>query len=909
MPDWKPEIRRRLAGVKLEPAREAAIIEELAQYMEDCYTEWLSSGVTEAEAYQRTLAELSGSELLTRELRRAERQVPQEPIMLGANRRTNMIADLWQDLRFGARMLLKQPGFTLIAALTLALGIGANTAIFSLMDAVLLKMLPVKQPEQLYFIHNVGPHRLGGGAPPYPCFERFRDQNRSFTDLAAFTRRDLRVRVDGQREEVMGQFVSGNYFSLLGVSPALGRVLSPTDDSAPQQGGPDGLVAVISHNYWTSRFGRSPEVIGKVVQVGNDSATIVGVTPPEFYGLFPGTEVDISLPVMFVGASMLADKESWWFQAVGRLKPDASVAKAQAELNAIFQTFMDETSVSAEMRRDAFARIELAPASKGLDTLRRQFSRPLATLMAIAGLVLLIACANVANLLLARAAARRKEFAVRLALGAGRLRLARQMLTESLLLVGLGGMLGLLFARWGGAFLVSFFTTGSNRLFIRLTLDHRLLLFTTGVSLLTGLIFGLAPALQATGINPAPALKDGAGARSRSRFGKALVVAQVALSLLLLVGAGLFLQTLRNLKNIDAGFQRDGVVTMRVNPSVAIYQRVRLANLWNEILARIEQLPGMRSASFSTLSPLDGNDRGVRVEVSGFTPSVERDQDIRLNQVSHGFFQTFGIGLLQGRLFTEGDNETAPKVALLNETAARFYFGDRNPVGGQFSFKRGQQAAPLSYQVIGVVKDSRYSSLREPDTRLVYLPMTQSLDQLGRLTLAVRASGRATDLMSVVHNELRAAGNDILVTNLTTLNEQVDQSLLQERLVATLALCFGLLALLLACIGLYGVMSYAVTRRTNEIGIRMALGAQRGDVIRMVLRESMLLVGIGMLIGLGAALATTRMIASLLFGLTPTDPLTIGVAALLLFLIAALAGYLPARRASQVDPMAALRVK
>jgi predicted permease len=817
--------------------------------------------------------------------------------------------EMFQDLRFGVRILLKHKGFTLVAVLSLALGIGANTAIFSLMDAVLLKMLPVERPEQLYFIQNVGPRRLGGSAPPYPCFERFRDQNQSFTGLAAFTRRDLRIRIDGQREEVMGQFVSGNYFSLLGVSPVLGRALSPADDTAPQRGGPDGLVAVISHNYWTSRFGRSPEVIGKVVQVGNDPVTIVGVTPPEFYGLFPGTEIDISLPMMFVGASMIADKESWWFQAVGRLKPDASVAKAQAELNAIFQPFMDETSVSAEMRRDAFARIELALASKGLDTLRRQFSRPLATLMAIAALVLLIACANVANLLLARAAARRKEFAVRSALGAGRQRLARQMLAESLLLVGLGGLLGLLFARWGGAFLVGFFATGSNRLFVKLTFDHRVLLFTAGVSLLTGLIFGLAPAMQATGINPAPALKDGAGAstRSRSRFGKALVVAQVALSLLLLVGAGLFVQTLRNLKNIDAGFQRDGVVTMRVNPSVTIYQGARLANLWKELLARVEKLPGMRSASFSTLSPLDGNDRGVRVEVSGFTPSVERDQDIRLNQVSPGFFQTFGIGLLQGRLFTEGDNEAAPKVALLNETAARFYFGDRNPIGGQLSFKRGQTAAPLSYQVIGVVKDSRYSSLREPDTRLVYLPMPQSLDQLGRLTLGARANGRATDLMNAVRNELRAAGNDILVTNLMTLNEQVDQSLLQERLVATLSLFFGLLALLLASIGLYGVMSYDVARRTDEIGIRMALGANASRVVWLALRETLLWVALGVGLGLGAALALTRWVESLLFGLKAQDPLALGLAALVLLVVAAIAGYLPARRAARVDPLVALR--
>ena len=811
--------------------------------------------------------------------------------------------EMMQDIRFGVRMLLKRKAFTAVAVLSLALGIGANTAIFSLLDAVLLKMLPVERPEQLYFINTVGA-RGGGGAPPYPCFDRFRNQNQSFSGLAAFTKRDLRIRIDGEREEIMGQFVSGSYFSLLGVNPVLGRVLSPADDTMPQTGEPDGYVAVISYHYWARRFGRNPEVIGKVVQIGADTVTIIGVTPPEFYGLIPGAEIDISLPLMFEGARTLASN-TWWFDAVGRLKPDARVEQAQAELNAIFQPFMSETSVSAEMRRDAYARIELAPASRGLDTLRRQFSRPLQTLMGIVALVLLIACANVANLLLAQAAARRKEFGIRLALGASRLRLLRQMLTESLLLVLLGALLGLLFARWGGPFLTSFFATGSDRLSVNATLDQRVLLFTAGVALLTGLIFGLGPAWQATRVDPTPAIKDSARASNRSRFGKTLVITQIALSLVLLVGAGLFLQTLRNLKIVDCGFRPEGVVTMRVNPSALIYKGAQLPNLWQEILARVERLPGASAASLSTLSPLGGIDSLKVVEVAGFTPDSPQDQEIRLNQVSPGFFKTFAIGLLQGRTFNEGDNETANKVALLNETAARFYFGDRNPIGAQISFKR--KSAPAVYQVVGVVSDSRYNSLRVPDRRSVYLPMLQSLDQLGRLTLAVRGDGRPVDLTNAVRTALRSAGNDILVTYVATLNEQVDQSLLQERLLATLSLFFGLLSLLLACIGLYGVMSYDVARRTHEIGIRIAVGASAQQVVRMVLRQTMVCVALGVSIGLGVAVAATRWAESLLFGLRANDPLTIGLATLTLLAVAAVAGYLPARRASRVDPLVALR--
>jgi predicted permease len=718
----------------------------------------------------------------------------------------------------------------------------------------------------------------------------------------------MKLDIDGQIEQVNGQFVSGNYFALLGVQPIIGRAFEPADDSVQGTGGPNGAVAVIGYNYWERRFAGSPEVVGKVVQFDHQKVTIIGVTPQRFYGLSPGLDVDINLPMKLADAGLFR-RDAWWFDAVARLAPGATVEQARAELDAIFQGFMDESPEASGMRHDFFDHIELEPAGQGQDTLRNPYSKPLLILMGVVATVLLIACANVANLLLARAAARRKEFAVRLAMGASRFRLIRQVLTESLLLVTLGGALGLLLARWSSALLVNFLAFRRHQISLNLQLDSRLLLFTLGLSLLTGIIFSLVPALRSTRIDPGPALKENAanasGDRSRLRLGKLLVVAQVGLSLVLLVGAGLFLRTLQNLKNFDAGFRSAGVLMMRIDPGARDYQRPQLNNFWHETLERVKALPGVNQASLSTLSPLDGRDRGVMIEVPGFTPDAERDMSISVNQVSPEFFATMGIALLQGRSFKESDDASAPKVALLNETAARFYFGDRNPVGAQIRFSR-----PLNdqaYEIIGVIRDSRQYSLREEIPRLLYLPTVQAIDRLGRLTLAVRTTGDSTALANPIRDEIRAMGADILITDVVTLDEQVNQTLLLERLVSSLSTVFGMLALLLASIGLYGVMSYDIARRTREIGIRMALGAQSGDVIRLVMQETLLLVLVGVALGLGVALAASRFISSLLFGLTPNDPLTMLLAALLLMGIAALAGYLPAARAARVDPMVALR--
>jgi predicted permease len=884
----------RFGGLFNKQRKDQELDEEIQSHLQLHIDDNLEQGMALEEARRVATLKLGGIEF-TKEIYRDQRGLP-------------MLETLWQDIRYGARMLRKNPGFTAVALLTLALGIGANTAIFSLIDAVILKWLPVERPDQLYFIQNVGPRNQDGGAPPYPCFERFRDHNQSFTGLAAFTWFGQGIRIADQVELVGGYRVSGNYFSLLGINAVLGRTFSSADDVVPGQGGPDGLTAVISYNYWTRRFGRDRAVIGKVVQLGDDPVTIVGVASPGFYGLIPGKDPNIWLPMMTAGAAQLAARESWWFNAVGRLKPGTSLEQARAELDALFQSYMDEIGISAESRRDALKRIDLKSASRGLNELRRQFSEPLQVLMTVVALVLLIACVNVANLLLARGTARRKEFAVRLAVGASRFRLLRQAFGESLLLVTLGGLVGLVFARWGSAFLVNFFAATSG-LFVDLPLDYRVLTFTAGVALLTGLTFGVAPALQSMRIEPNSALKGGVGggARVGSRFGKSLVAAQVALSLLLLVGAGLFLRTLYNLKAVDAGFQPDGVLTMDVNPTGGVYKGDRLANLWQEVLVRVGRLPGARSTSLATLTPLDGVTRIVAINVGGFTPNSDRDKGIRMNQVSPGYFQTFGIPVLLGRGFIDADTETAPKVALLNEAAARFYFGSNSPLGAQVQFAIGptQQPRP-SYEIVGVVKDARSKNLREPDTKSIYIPITQARDRLESLTLAVRCEGKPTALINAVTGELHGLDLNLLLYGIATVRDRMDQSLVQERLLATLSLFFCLLALLLAGIGLYGVMSYDVVRRTSEVGVRMALGAGRGAVLALVMRQGMTLTGIGVGLGLPAALGLPHVLTKLLFGVQPGDPLTVAGVSLLLLLVALLACWLPAHRAARVDPIVAL---
>ena len=815
---------------------------------------------------------------------------------------------LIQDLRYAVRMLRKSPVFSAVAILSLALGIGANSAIFTLIDAVMLRMLPVVAPERLVQIDPYFDTRKGGFS--YPLYEQLRDHNHAFSGMLTVSKTPLRL-TDEPEGEAKGRYVSGNFFEVLGVRPLLGRAIIPEDDRISEGGG--NPVIVISYSLWQRRFGGDPAALGKTLPVEGKPFTIVGVLPPKFFGLQIGEMLDFVIPIAnetkIRPKSWLADEFAGWLSVVGRLQPGVSPASARADLAVIFRQVnqAEAAQIGDAHNREIFLsrRIELTPASSGLSALRDRFSRPLLILMAVVGLVLLIACANVANLLLDRASSRRREMAVRLALGAGRRRLVRQLLTESLLLSTLGSLLALLLALWGSRFLVTMMANGRAPLHLDLHPDVRVLGFTAAICILTSILFGVAPAFRSTRVDAGPALKEGARSATPSRawFGKALVMAQVALSLVVLMAAGLFLGTLRNLRTMDAGFERGGILLVSVDPGSAGLHGARLSAFYQALLLRLDALPGVRASSLSLITPIVGGGVDLNAHVEGYTPQPHEDNDVYVNRVSPGYFATFGTPLLAGRDFDWRDSADSPPVVIINETMARYYFHNANPLGHRVALGRGKPA-----EIAGVVADARYMSLREPVHRTVYVDAFQNLPAMDdSLRLEVRTAADPLQLLAAVRAEVRNLGGAIPVKGETTFERQIDESLIQERLMATLSGFFGALALLLAAIGLYGVLAYAVGRRTSEIGIRMALGADRRNVLWMVMRETVGLVIGGIVVGLPLTLAATRVLEKFLYGLTPADPLTMALAILTMLAAAAAAGYLPARRATRVDPMVALR--
>jgi len=890
MPDWKSEIRRRLAGVKLEPTREAAVVEELAQYLEDCHAEWVASGATEAEAYRRTLAELSGSELLARELRRAER--PAEPISVGTNRRTNMIASLWQDLRYGARMLFKNPGFTLIAVITLALGIGANTALFSVVNAVLLRPLPYREPDRLVIFWEQAGGMIASLA--YLNFVDLHARNDVFEKGAAYRRDSFNLTGAGAAERLSGRMVTAEFFETFGKPPARGRDFTTADDA------PDAApTAILSNAYWQRRFGGDEKLIGGQITLNNRSFTVIGVAAADFQF---GSGADVFVPLGLYADRYKERGEHPGIFAVGRLKPNVSVTQARADLDAIMAALGAQFPDS---NKDRHTYMELL-----YDNTVQEVRPMLYILLGAVGFVLLIACANVANLSLSKAAARRKELALRSALGAARGRIARQMLTEGVLLSVIGGALGALLAVWGTGALIAFVPEGIPRL-AEAGVDWRVLGFTLALSVLTGLLFGLAPAWQAARLDLNEILKEGGrgstGARARAR--SLLVVAEIALALVLLVGAGLMIRSFRSLQQVETGFTAKQLLTMNfaltVTPDEAGKARVFLDQLED----RLRRLPGVQAAAISNGLPFAG-----AVEDSFFLAG-ENTTDPRAAKIavvyltSPDYLQAMGIRLLRGRYFTPQDRADSAPVAVIDETLARKHFPHTDPLGQRLTDLDVEPA-----EIVGVVGHVKHAGLvgEAPVENQIYLPLAQvpppKLPRVaGRLNLLVRTTGDPLGVVAAVRGQAQALNANQPIYNARTMEQIVAGSIAGDRFSLALFALFAGLALALATVGVYGVMSNTVGQRTHEIGVRLALGAQPRRVLRLILNQGLRLTLIGIGAGLLVSFALTRLMQRLLYGVSPTDPLTFAGVALLLTLTALLACWIPARRATKVDPLIALR--
>jgi putative ABC transport system permease protein len=821
---------------------------------------------------------------------------------------------LGQDLRYGLRTLAANPGFTATAVLSLALGIGANTAIFSILNAVMLRSLPVEDPHRLV--------ELRTGDSSYftnPIWEQVRDHQQAFSGALAFGNDRFDLAAGGESQFAEGLWVSGDFFRVLGVPAVRGRLFTPDDDR--HGGGRSGAVAVISHSFWERQFGGDPNVLGKTVRLNRHVFTIVGVTPPWFTGLDVDRGYDVAIPIgcepiLHTDMSALNQRSWWWLRILGRLAPGETAQQAVAKMKALAPEVNRATlppNWGAGDKRQYLQRsFDLHPAGTGFSATGHAYRTALFTLMAVVGLVLLIACANIANLLLARAAARRREISVRMAIGAARARVIRQLLTESLLLSILGSAAGLLFAIWGSRGLVRLLSPAGNELQLDVAPDLRVLAFTIGVAAVTGLLFGLAPALRATSIAPNDMLKEHArgtvAGTPRLNLGKALVTVQVALSLMLLVGAGLFLGTLRNLLNVDMGFNRHNILLVKADVLQANIPKPQRTRVFQEILSRLRAISGVAAASTSLMTPISGSEWNQLTYPEGYTPKGKEDTLVWFNRVSPGYFETMRTPLLLGRDFSEHDTLSAPKVAIVNETIARKFFESGNPIGKTIALDQSfvQAGKRDVYQIVGVAKDAKYVAVGEKPVPSAYLVSSQDEDPWPEVTFEVRSEQAVGGLVPAIRGVIGRVNHGISL-EFRNFETQVDESLLQQKMVALLSAFFGGLALLLAMVGLYGVTAYGIARRQAEIGIRMALGAQPSGVVWLVLREVLAMLAAGTLAGLAASLAAGRLIRSLLFGLTPYDPAPLAVAALVLAAAAGFAAWLPARRAARLDPMTALR--
>ena len=837
------------------------------------------------------------------------------------------------DFKYALRTLRRSPGYVAVAALTLALGIGANTAIFSLLDQVLLRLLPVKHPHQLVLLTMRGHHygsNWGGNAISHLMFRDFQAHNEVFSGMFCRFPDPVSLTFGGQSERVNAELVSGTYFSVLGVNTVLGRAFTPDDDRVPL-GHP---LVMLTYDYWRQRFGGAPGIVGQNLIVNGHNMTVIGVVQPGFEGVELGYSTKLFIPVMMqdwvvVGnPKMLTDRRTRWVNAFGRLRPGVSITQAKASLEPFMHSMLEmEVKEAAFSHASAYDReqflkcwMDVLPGSQGRSYTRRELSTPLWVLMATTGVVLLIACANLANLLLARATGRQKEIAVRLAIGATRVRIISQLLTETLSIAALGGMVGLAIAFSADkALLRIYLPADSTDLNISTLPDFRILIFTLGVTVLTGIIFGLVPAWQSTRPDVGRVLKDEAGAvvgGGHAGLRKTLVVAQVALSLLLLIGAGLFLRSLKNLSNLGPGFPVERLVGFNIDPSRGGYTPERSKIYYQQLTNALSSIPGVEFVGMASMRILENGEWDSSMTVEGYTPAKPEDRaEPFMNQISPGYFATLGVPIVAGRDFRMTDDreikkgpeedDWTPTTVMINEKFAKKFFPGRNPLGLHLGFGT-DPGTRMDMEIIGIVKDIKYTSLRDEIPEQAYIPYMGS-HFLGSMTMYIRTAVDPNLLMPTVREKVRELDPNLPIYGLRTTETQISNSLVTERMIASLSTVFGFLATILAVIGLYGVMSYTVAQRTREIGIRMALGAEQGNVVWMVMRDVLRLIGFGIVVGIPAALALTRVVESQLFGLTGHDPRTLAMAAVALTAVACAAGYIPALRASRLDPMKALR--
>ncbi|MGA2075593.1 MAG: ABC transporter permease [Terriglobia bacterium] len=833
-----------------------------------------------------------------------------------------MMNALLSDVRYGFRMLAKNPGFTAVVVLTLALGIGANTGIFSLLDQAILRALPVKDPGRLVLV-NDAEYRSGWSNSDndamvysYPHYKEVRDGIPLFDGVIARARVPLSVATGGVAERASGDVVSGNFFSVLGVGPALGRVLDPQDDRVPGAS----PVAVLSYGYWQSRFGGDPEIVGRKISLNAYPFTVVGVAAPSFAGLLKGHNVDVFVPIAMKREltpdwNGLVERDIMWLNIFARLKPGISREQAEAAIQGPYHPILEAEIQSIKNPRATFRdrylrqHISLLPAAQGINLLSQTWAKPLLVLAGCVGLVLLITCANVAGLMIAKAAGRQREVAIRLALGARRGAIIRQLVTETLLLGAAGGLVGLEVA-WGCCRLLIYLLPQDTAAAFSSALDGRVLAFNLCVSVLAGLICGLLPAGQALRVDTAPTLKESsvgiAGRHAQARWRSALVVAQLALSIVLVVTAGLFAVSLRNLLEKSPGFQPENLLSFSVRPELSGYKGVRELAFDQELERRLKALPGVVSVGAARGGVFSGSDRGGNVTVEGYHARPDEDLECAIDSVSAGFLSTLKIPLLAGRDFTEADGSGAPKVAIVNQQFSRFFFPGGNPVGHHLAFGAGD--VKLDIEIVGVVRDSFHDNLREKVARFIYIPYLQdSTAGVGSLAYYLRAVGNPVALTGNIRQTIRDMDSNVPLNEVRTVKSAIQQSIYGDRMVAWLGVTFGALAAALAAIGLYGLVSYTVARRTSEIGLRMALGASRPAILWLVFRNSLTLIATGVVVGLALAFAAARLVSSMLYGLESTSPLIAVGATLLLAAVAALATYFPARRATKVDPIVALR--